>query len=467
MQTVRIKRYPTAAASACFLLFAALGCEAPEALHPKLDNAPPLEIVVYYSTVDNHQGYSAARTAKEAAAEVIREGVSRDSDISALLNAAAPDKEAAAKAINEKLTQDYNVILVMREDDTNPTAAAEEARRDRTEPRILAVIGHSRTPTTIAALPYYAEAGIPVVMPSATSPYIPYKLNSNQPYPKLDKEGKASGVPRFSRVFRLPPKDVPDQTNAIAATTLRLLGTSHDQEVMLVCDTSNGAESYTRPICDALDDDPKLRPHIASYRTFNQDTGDIYGIVTAIHAFRPRYVIVISYPQVARVLLQEIQERSKLISKDAGKYTFIFSDSSMTAVSDLSSFGWPIFVTSSSRTLEDEESKSNSRAQLLKNHTKRQNVTPTDECYTFDAILLLKETLDLCKKEEINRACIAKQLSIQTHLPAGCSEYRFVDGESAGAVYHVFTMCNKVLSDIGPAEGSTRPIKAEAPCVEN
>src|SRR5215470_17397409 len=190
------------------LIVCVCGCE-PKELHREPANNS-LKIVVYYSTADNKEGYSAAKKGADAAQKV---------------------------ETFQSTAKDYKLEIVTREDADNINDASTKAREDRTNPEILAVVGHSRSSTTLAALPFYAEAGIPVLMPSATSPYVPYRFKLNESWPDVDNSGKVSGAPRFPRVFRLPPKDVPDQVDAIKETTLKLLSKKPEgatKQVMLV-----------------------------------------------------------------------------------------------------------------------------------------------------------------------------------------------------------------------------------------
>ena len=71
----------------------------------------------------------------------------------------------------------------------------------------------------------------------------------------------------------------------------------------------------------------------------------------------------------------------------------------------------------------------------------------TEECYTFDAILMVIEAAksEQCK-DEIGRACIAEALDKKNHFNIGCGEYLFANGESETASYRVFTGCTEKTS---------------------
>lgn len=61
------------------------------------------------------------------------------------------------------------IQLLPYADDGNPIRAAEIAREIVEDDRVIGVIGHQTSATSEAAAPIYAEAGIPVITPSATA----------------------------------------------------------------------------------------------------------------------------------------------------------------------------------------------------------------------------------------------------------------------------------------------------------
>ena len=96
---------------------------------------------------------------------------------------------------------DSVVKLEWRDDRENLDAARDIAHDLRDNPNVLAVVGHSKSGTTLAALPFYAQAGIPVLMPAATSPYVLYGLSATSPGPKADQLLER-GHPMFRNAFR-------------------------------------------------------------------------------------------------------------------------------------------------------------------------------------------------------------------------------------------------------------------------
>jgi branched-chain amino acid transport system substrate-binding protein len=95
----------------------------------------------------------------------------------------------------------YLVEVVSLDDGGNPEAAAEQARKLALDPAILAVIGHWRGDTTLAAAPVYAEAGLPLLSAGVFAP------------------GPSS---RDSRAFRLYPPHINLEEAALRYVTSSL-----------------------------------------------------------------------------------------------------------------------------------------------------------------------------------------------------------------------------------------------------
>ncbi len=66
----------------------------------------------------------------------------------------------------------YNVELVAYDDGADPAMAVEQARKLAADSQVVAVIGHFREETTLAASNIYAEAGIPLVAPAVFDPVL-------------------------------------------------------------------------------------------------------------------------------------------------------------------------------------------------------------------------------------------------------------------------------------------------------
>jgi len=66
----------------------------------------------------------------------------------------------------------YAVELVAYEDGSDPEMASWQARKLGVDPEVVAVVGHFRQETTMAALPVYADLGLPLVASGVLSPSV-------------------------------------------------------------------------------------------------------------------------------------------------------------------------------------------------------------------------------------------------------------------------------------------------------
>jgi ABC-type branched-subunit amino acid transport system substrate-binding protein len=383
-------------------------------------HAPPpdpenlkLTIEVFSAASDSEEGYSAIREA-------------------ALL---AKDTEEFKKAATY-------VTLDLQNDPDNLEDAARIAQKTSLNPGVLAIIGHSRSGTTRVAMPFYAQAGIPVLMPTATSPYVLFRFDEHDGWPSVPQLREGNTYHRFTNAFRLRPSDVPDQVHAMKLTLNKLEALnkragSPKPKVVLICDTTsrNGSDVYTKPMCDALLNDSELSSKITSYRPFSLDS-DIYGLVTEIHAAKPNYIVILGYPELARDVLEELTERMQPREKRL-PYKFILPDASLQNY--LTKFSSDIYVTSS---FNGGQAKGcNKKLIDALSQKKPQRVVLTDESYTFDAVLILARAVNSCDGQ-VNRSCVMRFIKEHHDDLVGACETYFVDrGERQNAAFNVNSVC--------------------------
>lgn len=267
-------------ASSLLLLILNLSCgranwhQDPSELHTST-----LKIEVFGSSTSNEQHYSSILTGAKAATET---------------------------EVFKNVQQ--SIRLEPLEDVESAEDAIQTAKRIRDDPAVLAVIGHSYSSTTRAALPFYEEAGITVMIPAASSPYVMYRFDQHEHWPSLaELTSNNNSHARFENAFRMIPGDVPSQVNALEATTRKLLkiGDTNDStrreeqsKLMLICDPTkrSGSNVYTKPICDSLREEKEAKRsianNIASYREIDLDSADTWGLVTETQAVKPRFIVL-------------------------------------------------------------------------------------------------------------------------------------------------------------------------------
>jgi ABC-type branched-subunit amino acid transport system substrate-binding protein len=413
-----------------------------ESWHPETTQSSTLKIQYFWSTSGDENQYSSTMTGIKAAEQ--------------------------SDDVQELETRLKLIELVPRKDPESQQEAVQLAGTLRRSPDTLAVIGHTRSGTTLATLPLYAEAGIPVLIPTATSPYLLYRHRPDE-IPVIDVTKLDPNLPRFANAFRLPPSDVPDQVHALELTIKQIKQTMklHEGEgragegrakVMLVCDTTARyrADIYTKPMCDALaaeantDADYK----IASSRRIDLDNGDIWGLVTELHAVDPDFVVLIGYQELTRDVLQEITERAGSSGKPIGRYTFIMTEDSLH--NELLKFFPPpqnvfpqhIYVTSpvgprrQAPARPDECSSRDTKIGDVRKDQKVLNIADTDEGFAYDSVLILAGAAKNCnERHALSRACVLEYLRQNQHaLQGACETYHLDEGERENAFYYVYSI---------------------------
>ena len=103
------------------------------------------------------------------------------------------------------------------DDHGSPDDAKELASRLGDDAHVLAVIGHSYSDTTAKAVPFYAAAQIPLLIPIATSATVGYDM------PPSFRGAPTPGMSaHFQNVFRLIPNDRIGQAPSIAYIVKKL-----------------------------------------------------------------------------------------------------------------------------------------------------------------------------------------------------------------------------------------------------
>ncbi|GEM_PF-6001265 len=203
-----------------------------------------------------------------------------------------------------------------------------------------------------------------------------------------------------------------------------------------------GESNPARPMCDSLrkDQDTRFSPLIASYREIDLDTGDIWGLVTEIHAVRPQIVIVLGYQEFARDLLEELKERAAGTTQKMTDLKFVMSDACFT--DDLTRFGSEVYVTSPIDPAAVRCGSDAAKMLTAEVHAvDKDKEEPTDESYTFDAVLILASAVKGCE-QSLDRRCIIQFLETNHDALSGACEKYFLDkGERKNASYRVYHSC--------------------------
>lgn len=121
---------------------------------------------------------------------------------------------------------DHNLNIRIYDDESTTDGARQAAYKIVSDPNVVAVVGHFSSEDTLAALPIYRDAGLPVIMPVATRT-------------SITRDGE------YPNAFRMPPTNERQAQIAVAFTLDYLQG----QEVYIIHDETK----YARDLAGSID----------------------------------------------------------------------------------------------------------------------------------------------------------------------------------------------------------------------
>ena len=298
-----------------------------------------------------------------------------------------------------------NILEVVKEDDFGKTSEAKVlARQYHYDPLLLAVIGHSSSGTTQVASSEYRNAGIPILMPIATSPYVKGRLS-----------------------FRLPLNDEEGQAPVLVNLIVDSLSA---KRVHIVRDRSEDASFYTRPLVEAI------RARLPR-RTFAwEDSVDFRSpnfdqLASSTKSSRADVILFVGYGSTAvrmfnvlRTAYPDSLERPRIVLTDG------------CIAPDLSVEGFETYLTAPIPNLSVASCRGN-EADTLRKYLDPEGL-PNFQNYGYDAMLILATALKECRdKGRVSRKCLATELSKQ-QVNGVCSIYQFKDYENTYGSYYVY-----------------------------
>lgn len=301
----------------------------------------------------------------------------------------------------------------------NDHRAASIARELRVKPSVLAVIGHTASGTTQAAAHIYDGAGIPVLMPIATSPGVMFPPG---------REGEDED--RLKRVFRLPPADDRVQAPAVAWLVTRQL---HSQRVYVVGDTSPGAEAYSRPLCEnagrLMDGATTVHP----LHWVDGNTDDMGLAARKVHGWKADTIVFCGYTSTALQLLQRLREQYATIPVQS-RPILIFTDGVLDE--SLDARGFRALLTFPLPTLESLGARD--EAKQLEGLLGKGEIE-SYEIYAYDAMLILRDAIRRCEAAGgLSRSCVTQKVGNTKGLRGVAFSYTFLGGENIESSYHVY-----------------------------
>lgn len=309
--------------------------------------------------------------------------------------------------------------LLPFDDDGTEQGAIDCAKKLQTNPRVIAVIGHASSGATKAAASYYAEAGIPLLMPIATSPNV--MSSSTGPL------GKAT---RLRNCYRLPPCDVKGQAKAVAWLVQEHLKANRPY---LIVDESRDASIYSHPLAEAVADHLPIGG--AMQRTVDRKSGSLRDAVAGVKSHRPDTIVFCGYGSMAQEFLDALRVVYAETTPKENRPTVLLTDG--CKIPDLNVEGFDTYLTFPLPTVKDITTETPD-LKLLKAAVTR-DPAESYQMYGYDAVLTLGQAMRECQRDGgITRANLLAKLASNSFTGASLS-YRFEDGDNYLSSYYVFT----------------------------
>lgn len=305
--------------------------------------------------------------------------------------------------------------LVPYEDAADTVRAAAIARRLSKDPRVLAVIGHATSATTRAGASLYAETGIPLVMPIATSPTVFFA-------PRDARQSQ-----RLTNCYRLPPADVPAQANAVARFVLDSL---RSRRCWLVVDTTGAARQYSRPLAAAVRS--ALADIIKPASSLVGDGSEhIPQVAKLIRDTRPDVVVFCGYGSTATQFLGSL---ASAYDKPAEGPHVVLTDG--CKVPTLNTHGLPVFLTFPLPPGNELPGPNTIGINAIHKFLPPRAAL-SYQSYGYDALALIAQAIGSIPPDALSRATLAHALSSITAFRGTACLYTFSHGENSQAPYYV------------------------------
>ena len=376
----------------------------------------------------------------------------------------------ANAALGSALTADARdrFQLEFIDDGGNTESAEAVARRIESDPDVLAVIGHTASDTTRRAISFYAEAGIPLLMPVATSPDVNRPADSGagpalRPLLPTWADVHWNSHYELPNAFRLIANDGMAQVPALAYAATKLT----TGKIVIVADLSDDPEygqflaSHLAPKLRSrrMDVDPVIRIQKTDLKA-GHPPQEIYGQI-----LNAQLVIFCGTKERATALLQSLSQWPGARSSKWPK--FLLSDSSRP----MSSFpaGVDLYVTFPVPEFREPLTDDEKRVVDAAVYAGGQSY----EVFAYDAVLLLSRAVVSVRNAgaPLSRATLSDALSKIVDFQGVKTEYSFFRGENFHPDYHVYSAGPNVVkgavceSRTTPAPPQTSATAASAPPV--
>jgi ABC-type branched-subunit amino acid transport system substrate-binding protein len=329
------------------------------------------------------------------------------------------------------------VTYEMRDDSDDIGVAVAVARRLQSNPRVLAVIGHSSSDTTKAAAPVYSEAQIPLLVPIATSATVAYPALDGTWRRFLPTDAHSDPDLRLKNVYRLIPNDKVGQAPAIVYVARHLLN-APEQSISIVADASNNAE-YAKSLDEEL---LKLLPQARHDRISEEHRDESLreSMLPDLFASKQPKTTVIIFVGTAKsakrflsfLADQRWPEVPDIILTDGAKNLDVPYDDRLK--------NFHVFLTFPVNQIPSGSLHNDANTDALRSAL-RDAGEQSYEVYGYDAMLMIGKALtELCKKApcSISRPDFIEKLHEISAFDGVLAEYLFNEGENVHPDYGLY-----------------------------
>jgi ABC-type branched-subunit amino acid transport system substrate-binding protein len=383
-------------------------------------------------------------------------------------------KEEIKKEKEEDQKKTTVPFMLKFSDDTNKQDQARQiAISTRNESRTLAVIGHSITATTRVAVPIYAQAGIPVIVPLATGRAA---MTGEDPMQAANLAAR-----RLPNTFRLPASD--DNIQAPATAYLVSALKPPPAKVYILTGMKEDAKEYAEPLCTLITEMVSAKNSDLPISSSTLDSTDSMDtVVTNIHKDYTSADVVVfcGYSHEAATLLAHL---ASVYKTDETTNSTANSHEEDNKASPKPSRPRLVFVepqpgiekTNTDFTIYRTGpidptwgcNENNSAINRLKNaaHNAGRPLT-IEQVHGYDAVKVVWSAAQRCLElgaessdNGLSRRCLLDELNSERIYHGICGDYSFQDGENSIADYFYFafaspnaTFPDSPIPDAGPGE---------------
>jgi len=296
--------------------------------------------------------------------------------------------------------------------------AGKIARGLALDPHVLAVIGHATSGTTRSAALHYAGAGIPLLMPIATSPYAAF------PPP-----GRGAQK-RLLNCFRLPGSDTSFQAPAVVFLLKQQL---RAKRPYLIKDVSADAKEYSEPLFGRIAE--LLSDVQYDHFDFDRNGSNIQNLMMAVRGWGPDTIVFCGYGSNASIIfaaLREIYARNKGEKRPA----VVLTDG--CKIPDLDIRGFHVLLTFPLPEVDGIRSSTRDYPIFSKAIARRE--TESYQMSGYDAMLIVGRAAQDCilRDNKLSRACILEKIGTLNEFLGVCLHYTYAQGENSSSQYYVY-----------------------------